>query len=173
MCMHKEEKYTVIYNARIYTLYFNCLGSMTNHASCTRAINYTTAMAKATLKRKTLFTSKLVLNVEETSEVLHLKHSIVRCWTLDTAESKSETRGKVLKYGDWEDQLDQSCEKWSITQSQGRQDHHHHHQSLGATALREHWPPVLFASTGLYPELSFSILQSPSVVGPLKRHLVI
>jgi hypothetical protein len=33
-----------------------------------------------------------------------------------------------------------------------------HHR---ATALREPWPPVLFASTGLYPELSFSILQSP------------
>jgi hypothetical protein len=33
---------------------------------------------------------------------------------------------------------------------------------LGATALREPWPPVLFASTGLYPELSFSILQSPT-----------
>jgi hypothetical protein len=45
--------------------------------------------------------------------------------------------------------------------------------SLGATALREPWPPVLFASTGLYPELSFSILQSPSRVGPLERHLAI
>jgi hypothetical protein len=33
--------------------------------------------------------------------------------------------------------------------------------SLGDTALREPWPPVLFASTGLYPELSSSILQSP------------
>ena len=43
--------------------------------------------------------------------------------------------------------------------------------SLGATALREPWPPVLFASTGLYPELSFSILQSSSLVGPLERHL--
>jgi hypothetical protein len=42
--------------------------------------------------------------------------------------------------------------------------------SLGATALREPWPPVLFASTGLYPELSFSILPSPSLVGPLERH---
>jgi hypothetical protein len=40
---------------------------------------------------------------------------------------------------------------------------------LGATALRDPWPPVLFASTGLYPELSFSILQSPSLVGPLER----
>ena len=45
--------------------------------------------------------------------------------------------------------------------------------SLGATALREPWPPVLFASTGLYPELSFSILQFPSLVGPLERHLAI
>ena len=45
--------------------------------------------------------------------------------------------------------------------------------SLGATALREPWPPVLFASTALYPELSFSILQSPSLVGPLERHLAI
>jgi hypothetical protein len=45
--------------------------------------------------------------------------------------------------------------------------------SLGTTALREPWPPLLFASTGLYPELFFSILQSPSVVGPLERHLAI
>jgi hypothetical protein len=45
--------------------------------------------------------------------------------------------------------------------------------SLGATALREPWPPLLFASTRLYPELSFSILQSPSLVGPLERHLAI
>jgi hypothetical protein len=44
---------------------------------------------------------------------------------------------------------------------------------LGATALREPWPPVLFVSIGLYPELSFSILQSPSLVGPLERHLAI
>ena len=45
--------------------------------------------------------------------------------------------------------------------------------SLGATTLREPWPPVLFAPTGLYPELSFSILQIPSLVGPLERHLAI
>jgi hypothetical protein len=45
--------------------------------------------------------------------------------------------------------------------------------SLGATALRRSWLPVLFASTSLYPELSFSILQSPSLVGPLERHLAI
>jgi hypothetical protein len=29
--------------------------------------------------------------------------------------------------------------------------------SLGATALREPWPPVLLASTGLYPDFSFSM----------------
>jgi hypothetical protein len=45
------------------------------------------------------------------------------------------------------------------------------HPSLGATALREPWLPVLFTSTGPYPELSFSILQSPSLVGPLDHHL--
>jgi hypothetical protein len=45
--------------------------------------------------------------------------------------------------------------------------------SLGAIALHVPWPPVLFASTGLYPELSFSILQSPSPVGPLERSLTI
>jgi hypothetical protein len=42
---------------------------------------------------------------------------------------------------------------------------------LGATALREPWPPLLFASPGLYPELSFSILQSLSLVSPLEHHL--
>jgi hypothetical protein len=43
--------------------------------------------------------------------------------------------------------------------------------SLGTTALRQSWPPVLLASTGLYPEISFSTLQSPPLVGPLERHL--
>jgi hypothetical protein len=40
---------------------------------------------------------------------------------------------------------------------------------LRCTALHEPWPPVLFASTSLYPRLSFSILQSPSLVGPLEH----
>jgi hypothetical protein len=44
---------------------------------------------------------------------------------------------------------------------------------LGSTARREPWPPMLFASTGLYPEISFSILQSPSLADPLERHLAI
>ena len=38
----------------------------------------------------------------------------------------------------------------------------------GSTALREPWPPMLFASISLYLGLSFSILQSPSpLVQPL------
>jgi hypothetical protein len=45
------------------------------------------------------------------------------------------------------------------------------HSSLGATALREPWLPVQFASTGPCPELFFSVLPSPSLVGPLERHL--
>jgi hypothetical protein len=40
--------------------------------------------------------------------------------------------------------------------------------SLGATALREPWLPVLFASTGLYPELSFSI-HTPACKACLNR----
>jgi hypothetical protein len=61
---------------------------------------------------------------EETSKVLHLEHSFVWCWNLDTSESRSEIPGKFLnvvleKNGD---QLDGSCEKWrSITQSRGEE----------------------------------------------------
>jgi hypothetical protein len=46
-----------------------------------------------------------------------------------------------------------------------RVPYHHHHLAL------QLWTPVLFTFTGLYPELSFSILPSPSLVGPLERHL--
>jgi len=31
---------------------------------------------------------------EETSEILHLEHSILRCWNLATSESRSEIRGE-------------------------------------------------------------------------------
>jgi hypothetical protein len=44
--------------------------------------------------------------------------------------------------------------------------------SLGATALREPWPPVLFASTGLYPELSFSILLISNTYEYKKREIL-
>jgi hypothetical protein len=62
--------------------YFSYLGSMiTNYARCTREIKSRLAMAKAAFnKRKTLFTSKLDLNLrEKTSKVLHLEHSFVWC----------------------------------------------------------------------------------------------
>jgi len=51
---------------------------------------------------------------EETSEVLHLKHSFVRCWNLDTLESRSAILGKFLSVvlgKDGEDLLGWSCEK--------------------------------------------------------------
>ena len=32
---------------------------------------------------------------EETSKFLHMEHSFVRCWELDTAESRSEIAGKL------------------------------------------------------------------------------
>jgi hypothetical protein len=58
--------------------------------------------------------------------VLHMEHSILWCWNLDTSESRLEISGKgwnVVLEKDGEDQLDQSCQKCeSITQSQGRND---------------------------------------------------
>ena len=55
---------------------------------------------------------------EEISEVIHLEHSILWCWNLDTSESRSEIPGKfwnVLEK-DGEDQLERPREKWeSIT----------------------------------------------------------
>ena len=53
---------------------------------------------------------------EETTNVLHLEHSFVRCWNLDISESRSEIPDKFVKVvpeKDGEDQLDRSCEKWS------------------------------------------------------------
>ena len=51
---------------------------------------------------------------EETSKLLHLKHSFIWCWNLDASGSRSETPGKfwnVVLEKDGEDQLDLSCEK--------------------------------------------------------------
>ena len=54
---------------------------MMNDAICTREIKSRIVIAKAAFKRKkTLFTSKLILKFkEETSEVLYLEHSILWC----------------------------------------------------------------------------------------------
>jgi hypothetical protein len=52
--------------------YFNYLGSMiTNEARCTREIKSRIAMAKAEFNKKTLFTSKLDLN---------LRKKLVKCY---------------------------------------------------------------------------------------------
>jgi hypothetical protein len=49
--------------------------------------------------------------------LLHLEHSFLWCWKVDTSESRSEGSGKfwnvvLEKDGD---QVDASYEKWSIT----------------------------------------------------------
>ena len=59
---------------------------------------------------------------KETSNVLHLEHSLVWCCNLDTSESWSqilkEFQNVVMEKD--EDQLDRSCENWKcITYSQG------------------------------------------------------
>jgi hypothetical protein len=59
--------------------------------------------------------------------VLHLEHSFVWSWNLDTLKSTSEVPGKFLNVvleKDVEDQLVQACEKWrSTAQSQGGKKH--------------------------------------------------
>ena len=77
-------------------------------------------MARAAFNRKKTFHQYSGLKFkEETSEMLHLDHSIVWCWNLDTSESRSEIPGKfwnVVPEKNAEDQLDWSREKWgSIT----------------------------------------------------------
>jgi hypothetical protein len=76
---------------------FNCFGSMiTNDARCTRKIKARIAMAKAAFNKKTLFTSKLDLELRKklVKCLLHLEHSFVWCGNLDSSESRSEVRGK-------------------------------------------------------------------------------
>jgi len=68
-------------------------------------------MEKATFnKRKTLFSSKLDLDVtEKTSKVLHLEHSSIWRRNLHTSENRSEIPGKysnVVLEKNGEDQLD-------------------------------------------------------------------
>jgi hypothetical protein len=59
--------------------------------------------------------------------VLHLEHSFVWCWNMDTSESRSEISRKfwnVVLEKDGEDQSGRSCEKWrSITYSQGGEEY--------------------------------------------------
>jgi hypothetical protein len=70
---------------------FNYSGSMiTNDARCTREIKARIVMAKAAFnKKKTLFTSKLDLELKN-----NLEHSFVWCGNLDSSETRSEIPGK-------------------------------------------------------------------------------
>jgi cellulose biosynthesis protein BcsQ len=72
--------------------YFKYLGSMiTDDARCTREIKYRIAMAKAAFNKKTLFTSKLNLNLREKLVKCYI-WSIALCgaetWTLGKADQK-------------------------------------------------------------------------------------
>jgi len=52
-----------------------------------------------------------------TSEVLHLEHSFISYWNLDTSGNRSflpEKFWNVVLEKDGEDQLDRSCEKWRV-----------------------------------------------------------
>ena len=73
------------------------------------------AMAKAAFNKRTFHQQIGLKYKEETSKVLHLEHSTVWCWNLDTLESRWEKVRKfwiVVLEKDGEDQLDRSCEKW-------------------------------------------------------------
>ena len=76
---------------------------------------------------------------KETSTVLHLEHSFVWWWKLDTSESRSEIIWKfrnVVLEKDGEDPLDRSCEKRkSITKSQGGNEYPTHNKKGNLTGL--------------------------------------
>jgi uncharacterized lipoprotein NlpE involved in copper resistance len=57
-------------------------------------------VAKVTFnKQKTLFTSKLELNLRKKSEMLHMQHSFIWCGNLETSEKQIRNIWKVLKCG--------------------------------------------------------------------------
>jgi len=58
--------------------------------------------------------------------MLHLEHSLVRCWNLDGCESRAEIPREfwnVVLEKDGNDHLDRSCEKLSVTKSQGGEEY--------------------------------------------------
>jgi hypothetical protein len=87
---------------------------ITNNLKCAREIKPTIVTVKAVFYiTMALFSIKLHFR-KTTSEVQHFEHYLVRCWNLDTSDSRSEIPGKfwnmlLEKDGD---QLDRSCEKW-------------------------------------------------------------
>ena len=75
--------------------YFNCLRStITNDAKCTREIKSRIAMPKSAFKSKKTFHQQIGLRFrEETSDVLHLRRSILWCWNVNTSEIRWEIPG--------------------------------------------------------------------------------
>jgi len=76
-------------------------------------------MTKAAFnKKKNLFTSKLDLKCkEETSKILRSEHSFAWYWNFEHFGQYLKIPGKfwnAVPEKDGEDQLDRSCDKWSI-----------------------------------------------------------
>jgi len=65
-----------------------------NYAICTRKIKSTVAMAKVAFNKKTLFTSKLDLNLRKKVEKFYISNICVWCYNFDIAESTSEISSK-------------------------------------------------------------------------------
>jgi hypothetical protein len=67
---------------------------ITNDAGSIREIKFSITMGKAAFNKKKTFHQQIgLISKEETSEVLHLKHSFVWCRNVDTSESRSEIPG--------------------------------------------------------------------------------
>jgi len=73
--------------------HFNYLGSIiTNNARCTCEIKSMTVIAKAEFNKKTLFISKLDLNLRK--KIAELKQGFVWCRKLNTLESRLQILGR-------------------------------------------------------------------------------
>jgi hypothetical protein len=74
--------------------YFNNLGSMINAAICDHKIKSRMATVTAAFNNKedSLCHQTGLKFKEETNKMLHLEHSFVWCWNLNTSESRSEIR---------------------------------------------------------------------------------
>ena len=63
-------------------------------ARCTGEIKSKNAITKAVFNKKETFSTASWDFKEETSKVLHLEHSFVWCWNLDTSKNRTEILGK-------------------------------------------------------------------------------
>ena len=82
--------------------YVNCLGSVIkSDTRCKLEIKSRIALAKAALRKKTVFTSKLDLDVRKKLGRCYIWSicSIVWCWNVDTSEKYVRNTWKVLKCG--------------------------------------------------------------------------